>query len=238
MTKRVILAGLLAPAIFLCALACARAGETTVGVTLDATIDTHAEARSSSALPVVPVPIFSIEHREGRFALYLEGVPPIGPVGVDSGDATKLSMFDGSLRFAVTPQVWVGLGETIFNQKTYYPLDETQASRVVGARYSAGTRLWQSGAHRIDLEIHVSPSMRGTIITTIVCCSGALIYDVHDAERASLVDAQARWSLTRGKTVLSAGLRWINYAAVFAASGSIADQNRIVSPFIGWSTKL
>lgn len=237
--NRVICSALAVAALSLCAPVRASAGETTVGLTLNPTFGTHAEASGSETLPVVPVPLFSVGHREGRASIFLEGVPPIGPVPLSGGDATTLSVFDGAFRYAVSGRSWLGLGETIFNQKTVGAASaEIQASRVVGTRYEAGTTLWASGPQGIDLQLAVSPSMRGTIITTHRF--GPLLglsYDVHDPEQGSLLDAQARWSRTRGAVVLSAGLRWINYTAAYAATGSIADRNHILAPFVGVAVK-
>jgi hypothetical protein len=236
LNNRVVLAGLLVSAIFACALASARAGETTVGLTLNATIGTHTEADGSVALPVVPVPIFSIDHREGRFAVHLEGVPPIGPVGLSNGDATKLSLLDGAIRYAIAPHAWAGIGETIFNQRTEYPGDDAQSSRVVGGRYEIGATLWRSGGQRIEASIAASPSMHGAI-TDVFSFGPGLSVTSTGSERASLVDSQAAWSTTRGRSIFTAGLRWINYSARFP-DGSTADQNRILTPFVGWSTRL
>ncbi len=236
MNKRVVLAGLLAPAVFLCALASARAAETTIGLTLNATVGTHAEAGGSVRLPIVPVPMVTLDHREGRFALHLEGVPPIGPVALSNGDATKLSLLDGAVRYAIAPHAWAGIGETIFNQRTTYPGNETQASRVVGGRYELGATLWRSGGRQLDAQVTATPSMHGAITDVFTFSVGPPL-TATGSERASLVDAQAAWSATRGRSTLSAGIRWINYSARFG-DGSTADQNRILTPFVGWATRI
>ena len=224
------------PAVFLCALASARAGETTVGVTLNATVGTHTEADGTVRLPVVPVPMFTLDHRAGRFAIHLEGVPPIGPVPLSNGDATRLSLLDGAIRYKVAPNVWAGIGETIFNQRTSYPGNETQASRVVGGRYEVGATLWQSGGQRVEAQVTATPSMRGAI-TDVFSFSFGPPLTATGSERASLMDAQAAWSATRGRSTLSAGVRWINYSARFS-NGATADQNRILTPFVGWATRI
>jgi len=110
-------AALLVPAILACATTFTRAGETTIGVTLNGTIGTHSEAVGGSAtLPLIPVPIFRIEHREGRFSLFLEGLPPIGPIGYvnpapGTASGTKIGMLDGALRYALpSRRAWIGMG--------------------------------------------------------------------------------------------------------------------------------
>jgi hypothetical protein len=268
--KRVVLAGLLAPAIFACALASARAGETTVGLTLNATIGTHSEgANDTETLPLVPAPIFSIEHTQGRFSVFLEGLPPIGPVAFsDPGPAhatgTKLSLFDGALRYTLPgTRLWVGLGATLINQATSYhtvyvePIpgsytiteiyDRVDASRLAGARFEAGANLWTDGRQRVDVSVATSPRMH-----TLIRATGTENYSStnpnmppasyglseSDAETASLLDAQARWSFLRGRSTWTVGLRYINHAATFDYDGSEADRNRLVLPFVGWSTRL
>ena len=122
-----VLAALLAPAIVLCALAGARAGETTVGVTLNPTIGAHSEAPNDrQTLPVIPAPIFSLEYETGRFAFFVEGLPPIGPVAfsgtsLSHATGTKISLFDGAARYTLAgSRLWFGLGETVINQATTY----------------------------------------------------------------------------------------------------------------------
>jgi len=268
LNKRVVLAGLVAPAIFLCALASARAGETTIGVTLNATVGTHSEdPYSSQRLPLVAAPIFTIEHTQGPFSLFLEGLPPIGPVGFsDQGPgrsvATKLSMFDGSVRYDVPGgRVWAGIGETVLDQVTYYHRSETyvnpaytdiftqdqaDASRVVGARFEAGAIPWNRGGMRIDLSVAVSPRMHGrvtkTLTDTFTTTDPSLTPDSHTSsygffETASLVDGQARFSVTRSRSTWSAGLRYVNYNAI-DQYGYETDRNRLLLPFIGWATRI
>jgi len=224
---RVWSAALALAAVLACAQARAVAGETSAGLTLNATVGAHSEGRGAQSLPVVPVPVFWIEHREGKVALYLEGVPPIGPVALGGGDATKLSMLDGALRVDVAPRAWLGIGETIFDQQTTYANRETQSSRVVGARYEAGAIVWQAGSRRVDLQVDDSPTMRGRIVDAF-----PFGFSSTGGERASLVDAKATWSTTGPHRIFSAGLRWINYSAVFP-NGATADENRLLTPFVG-----
>jgi len=268
LNKRVVLAGLLAPAVFLCALASARAGETTIGVTLDATIGTHSEnPYSSQRLPLVPAPIFTIEHTQGRFSLFLEGLPPIGPVGFSNQGpgrsvATKLSMFDGSFRYVLPGgRVWAGVGETVLDQVTYYHRSETfvntpytdtltqdqaDASRVVGARFEGGINPWNRGGMRLDLSVAVSPRMHGRVTSTLAdvftTTDPSVTPDSHTSsygffETAALVDGQARFSMTRGRSTWSAGVRYVNYNAIYQY-GYETDRNRLLMPFVGWATRI
>ena len=57
------------------------------------------------------------------------------------------------------------------------------------------------------------------------------------AEQASLVDGQMRWSFTKGRSTWSLGIRYVNHVAKFD-SGSLADRNSLVLPFVGWATRL
>ncbi len=247
----------------------ARAGETTVGVTLDATIGVHTEPRDgTTTLPLLPIPFFSIEHREGRFSIFLEGVPPIGPVAIQQSASaqtvtTRISMFDGALRYALPgSRVWVGIGESVINQSTDYRYmfsepsggytvtilnDEVQTSRVVGARFEIGADLWHNAHQRLDVSVAASPHMHAMLVdqdlnsvtTTDPSQRGGFgTVTFEEPETASLVDAQARWSWTHGRSTLGAGLRYINHVSIFDNVHAVADRNRFLLPFLGWSTKL
>jgi len=273
--KRVVLPGLLAPAILLCALASARAGETTIGVTLNPTIGAHSEEPNDrQTLPVVPAPIFSLEYETGRFAFFLEGLPPIGPVAfngtsVSHATGTKISLFDGAARYAfANSRVWIGLGETVINQATTYRtvsyegsiivppdpvvypvtniLDRRDASRVVGARYEIGADLWKHGGQRLELSMAVSPTMHARLDRWFASTDVSDVpgwptphYEASQtvAEQASLVDGQVRWSLSRGRSIWSLGVRYVNHVAKFD-NGTLADRNTLILPFVGWAARI
>jgi hypothetical protein len=249
------------------ATATARAGETTIGLTLNAVIGAHSESGNlSSTVPLVPVPMFTIAHRQGRFSIALEGLPPIGPVAFSNpapgtASATKIGMLDGAFRYALPRgRTWIGLGETVINQTTVYApvtntfsvgtfvytntFTQTDISRVVGSRYEVGENLLSSGNRRLDLQIAVSPTMHarldqlGATHSSNTRPNSVLfisVLNLRTVETAALIDAQAAWSVKRGRSVLSVGLRYINYAAKFDTGGE-ADRDRLVLPFLGWST--
>jgi len=271
----VVLAGLLAPAVFLCALASARAGETTVGVTLNPTIGAHSEGPNDrQTLPIIPAPIFSLEYKTGRLAFFFEGLPPIGPVAFNGtslshATGTKISLFDGAARYALpNSRVWIGLGETVINQATTYRtisaggsviqppdptaypvtnvFDQRDVSRVVGARFEVGANLWKRAGQRLDILVAASPNMHARLdrwlsSTYVSNAPGWSTphseYSVTVAEQASLVDGQVRWSLTRGRSIWSLGLRYVNHIARFD-NGNLADRNSLVLPFVGWATRI
>ena len=176
----------------LCVLAGARAGETTIGITFDPTIGSHSEAANDrETLPIVPAPIFNLQYEQGPFALFLEGLPPIGPVafsgtGFSHATGTKMSLISGSLRYRFDrSRFWVGVGETIINQTTSYEVlasdgtttvpgdptaypvldlnDQRDSSRVVGTRYEIGATLWRKGSARLDVAVAASPSMHARL---------------------------------------------------------------------------
>ncbi len=124
--------------------------------------------------------------------------------------------------------------------------DDVQSSRVAGGRFEISANLWHNAHQRLDVAFATSPRMHATIqdndtstfMTNDPSSAGyPLVRTFSAPETASLVDAQARWLWTRGRSAVSAGLRDINPVSKFDNFSVVADRNRFLLPFLGWSTK-
>jgi hypothetical protein len=241
------------PALLLAALfsvAPALADSPTVGVSLNLTSGRQQQSSSNStALPAVPVPMFTANIPIKRFSIFAEGVPPIGPVSYGDGrgstQATKLSYMAMEGRWQVPDdRLTLGLGTALVNQATYYsrftPISE-QSSRVAGFRFSAQAQLEHTVKAQTRLTAAFSPSMHGIQHSYLrypaIICSPRMGYcrivkDHDDAELASLVDLQASRVQRFGRYGLRYGLRYINYSAKYP-SGLAADRERLLMPFVG-----
>src|SRR5439155_18062014 len=121
-----------------------------------------------------------------QFEIELQGIPPIGPIGYDSGigsvsRTTRFSYLLGMLRYHIPHSRFsIGAGETLYNQETVYrqtfqfsfgpgagtttdTRTESDRSRVAGARYELGYAVPFSAIQRLTATIAVTPSMHATI---------------------------------------------------------------------------
>ncbi len=110
-------------------------------VTLNFIDGKHDTGTSIDRLDFVPLPLAECDARERRTALHLEALPPLrfGYGGASGGrQQTQLSIINASLRESIGGGAFIGIGQTVYNQRTSYPPNEasgvaTQASRVTGA---------------------------------------------------------------------------------------------------------
>lgn len=255
MQKRVLLS--LIAALLYASPSFAFADAPSAGVDLNLVIGHQKQSsQTSTTLPNVPVPMFSLRIPVKRFAIFAEGVPPIGPVTYGEGggntQATKISYMLGEAQYRLPgDRFTVGIGTTLVNQATYYNrpymMVNEQSSRVAGLRVSLGARLENSLNASTDLSIGLSPSMHGLQYSRFthpfaLChmpgsmllppprCT--LVHGVNDAEYASLVDLRATRGQRFGRLTLRYGLRYINYSARFP-NGWAADRERLIMPFAG-----
>lgn len=240
----------------------ALADRPSIGVDLNLVLGRQKQSsQNTTSLPTVPVPMFSIRVPVKRFAVFAEGVPPIGPVsyrdGGGSTQATKISYMLAEARYRLPGDRFaVGLGTTLVNQATYYnrpyAFINEQSSRVAGLRFAFLAKLENRIAATTELSVGVSPSMHGLQYSRfahpLTACRpfggfGAgvgpciVIRGVNDAEYASLVDVRATRGQRFGRYTLRYGMRYINYSARFP-NGSAADRERLVMPFVGLEVPL
>lgn len=220
--------------------ALARADQTTVGTSVNATSGAHVESQGTQAVPFIPLPMLEIDHVHGRVHLHAEGVPPIGPVALGQGgpfglvQEPRLSYINAEAFYTFAgSRDEFGVGETILNQRTFYPPSPlVQASRVVGMRYSARAELYEIPGERLDANLAVNPSLHGIQYSMVPNLT------VADAERGSMVDASLRWTMPHDRYSFAYGIRYIDYSARYTATGALADRNHFLMPFIAFDWNL
>ena len=154
--------------------------QTTAGIDLDLSNGQHAESNVRYNFPLVPLPMLHFTARVKNFAIHLEAVPPLGPIGYGTASgyapqATRLSYLVGTLRYYATgSRYFFGVGSTVLNQRTttsqsrqsYFNLytvndsnDTAQLSRVTGSLYEAGyaVKLPKSA---VEVIVGINPKLR------------------------------------------------------------------------------
>lgn len=226
----------------------ARADGPTFGITLSASIGTHAEAHTRQRIPTVPFPVFDVRVPLHRFEIDAEGVPPIGPVGYNSHSAyairgTKLSYLMGEVRYRFPKTRWsAGIGEMLYNQETVYDATRfgstdtlVDTSRVGGARYELGYEAFHTPVRSLAFSAAVAPAMHATVyeVQTVVSGPFRMSFGEQGPETGSQVEAQALYGIKARAMTWTAGLRYVNYIAHFDFSGQLSDRNSLLLPFVG-----
>ncbi len=117
---------------------------------------------------------------------------------------------------------WIGIGETIVNQRTPLPnLSQVVSSRLAGARYEALYRSSLQHSRFIEIAFGAAPHMTG---------SDTYVYSiphqpVDKPEIAAEEDALLALGIDHGGWELLAGLRSINFSARYALTGEAGDRN-------------
>lgn len=234
--------------------ACARAGETTVGIAITGTHGTHRESGGAATAPLVPAPVVALSHRFKRFEFQAEGLPPVGPIPVSNNglgmQSIALSYVDGTVRYWNSSQTFaVGLGETLYNQRSkfldvqtpYVQEHSTNFSRVAGARYEVAARVPLAGRNLVQAQFALNPAMHGRFIFQVderwLSNHGWRENDFTQPpqwERGSQVDADVRVTHSFGTFAVSYGLRYLNYTAKFTTRpvDRFADSNSFLMPYI------
>jgi len=163
-----------------------------------------------------------------RIRLHFEGVPVVGVPQRPSahyGQATpSVGIIDAAVRVTLDShdRLFFGIGGDVINQRTPLPnLDQVVSSRLTGVRYEVGYR--QPVGHRqfVEALVGVVPALYGSDVYVY-----SLPYpNVVEAERASEVDEQLTYGLSYAHTELLFGVRGINFASHFIATGAAADRN-------------
>jgi len=171
-----------------------------------------------------------------RFNVNLEGIPVVSIPGtrpsVAYGQATpKLGIFNAQAQYALDAagSLWVGLGETVYNQRTPLPaIGQSVSSRLAGVRYALRYFHPTRNDHAIEAFIGVTPTLSGSDVYEFLDGSPPAI----KPERASEVDAQLALSYRHRSTEWLFGIRDLNFAAKFVNTGEAADRNVGIGPFI------
>ncbi len=220
----------------------------TAGVTITVLDGEHATASGVEHLAFVPLPLFDLDARRLRTSLHLEALPPLtfgyGPTG--SMQQTQLSLINVAVRQSVGGGAFAGIGQTVYNQRTTYPVQTAgiisrQASRVTGLRFEAGVARRIGHHTALEYVFAVNPAMRGLERTTL---RTALPFpDLLDAERAVQVDTALRFATPLGRGTLVYGLRYLNYASRYdrpglPVDGAQIDRNAGLMPLAGYRVRM
>ena len=243
--------------------AAARAGDRpSIGLTLNASLGTHEEASGRQRVPLVPVPMLDLRVPIQRFEIEIQGIPPIGPVGYDSGISavsrtTRFSYLLGMVRYRFPNSHFsIGAGETLYNQETVYrqtnqfsfgppgagtttteTRTESDRSRPAGARYELGYSVPLSATRGLTATIAITPTMHATIYEDLRFETSPgpppSALSESAAENGSQVDGQVYYTVHARALDWLFGVRYINYVAHFESNGLLSDRNTIVLPFAG-----
>jgi hypothetical protein len=225
--------------------------QTVVGIALTGTHGTHREATGTATAPFIPAPILDVSHRMGQLEINAEGLPPIGPIGIaNNGLGMKdvaLTYADAALRYwNARGTLALGIGETLYNQRTnvlveqnaFLTQNDTDMSRVVGARYEIVGRIRTNAADYVELLASANPSMHGrfSVSRQTIFSDGARYQftTVPLWETATQVDLGARFVHPFGPYAVSYGVRYLNYTASYSGRPwePFADANRLLMPYI------
>lgn len=172
-----------------------------------------------------------------RLRLHLEGVPVVSVPQAPSahyGQATPaVGIVDGALRFALDPQgrFFAGVGADVINQHTPLPnLDQEVASRLSGIRYELGYDAPIGDRHFVEGLVGAVPSLWGKDIYTY----SVPVPSYGEDERASEVDYSLAYGISYSHAEWLFGLRAINFAAHFTATGAAADRNAGFGLLVEW----
>jgi hypothetical protein len=223
-----------------------------IGVTSSLTLNfldgKHDTGTGIDRLHFVPLPLADLDARYRRTTLHLEGLPAL-TFGYGSGPGarqyTRLSIINVTLRESFTGGTFAGIGQTIYNQRTFYPSDESngvasQGSRVTGARFEPGFIGPAFRTTRVEYVFAVNPAMHGLERTALR--APARSPEVLNAEYAVQVDTSLRFVSALPHGDLLYGLRYLNYASRFDLRGTpvdglLADRNVGLMPLIGYRVR-
>jgi hypothetical protein len=187
-------------------------------------------------------PLLELHVGGPRFAVHLEGIPVVSIPGVRPsvayGQATPaIGIFNGDAEYAIAArgQLWLGFGETIYNQRTPLPAQAQEvSSRLAGARYTLRFKHPFGTAHFLEAFVGAAPYLTGSDVYAYL--DGAP--DSIRPERASEVDASLEFGYTRNRSQWLIGIRSLNFTAMYPLTGEAADRNVGIGPLIEWRTKI
>lgn len=186
-------------------------------------------------------PLLQVHLGGKHLALHLEGLPVLSIPGVQPsatyGQATpKLGIFNGDVEYALgNTGAWIGLGETIYNQRTPLPAQAQEvSSRLAGVRYVAHYRHVFGTRHFLEALVGTAPYLSGSDVYAFLDGSPNVI----KPERASEVDASLEWGYSYRRSQWLIGLRTLNFSAMYPATGEAADRNVGFGPMIEYRLTL
>jgi hypothetical protein len=212
-----------------------------IGVQGLALVGVHRDV-SGSQYGVGAGPLLELQVGGSRFAFHLEGIPVVSIPGTRPstayGQATPaLGIFNGQAEYAVDRrgEIWLGLGETVYNQRTPLPAQaQTVSSRLAGARYTLRLHHTFGESHFLEAFVGTAPYLTGSDVYAFL--DGAP--DAIKPERASEVDASLTFGYTHRRSQWLIGLRTLNFTARYPLTGEAADRNVGFGPILEWRTRL
>jgi hypothetical protein len=225
---------------FACALTTtgARAGQTTVDLTVGPLIGTHAEDGSRDSVASEPVPILQLSHRESFAELFVEGLPvapSIASTATGQSISTQLTFENILLRgYAFHDRLSLGVGETIYNQSsTYQPGGAIDASRVVGGRFEIAGQPLANRNLRVAFDL--VPVLHGLVFPSFPNEP----FERFDpaVERGTQTEFDIGYRLNRGTAQFAYGVRYINYVSFFTRTGELSDRNAGVLPYVSYGVR-
>jgi hypothetical protein len=199
-------------------------------------VGTHTDvAGKQSGLAAGAILQLGVQH--GRTALHFEGIPPVSlpqkPSAFYGAATPQLSLLNAAVRFAADPRahLWVGLGETVINQRTPLPnLSQVVTSRLAGVRYELTYRAPLSRARFMEVTVGGAPHLTG---------SDHYVYSIpHPAvdkpEVAAELDAMIAYGVQHRNSELLFGLRTINFSARYVLTGQAGDRNNGAGAVVEW----
>lgn len=221
---------------------CGSASDTAAGVSLALGHVIHRETDGTIEIPIAPIPVINVSQRLGRLQLAAEGLPPLGPIPVNSNGLGvhdfALSYADATLRYWNGPHTFaVGIGESLYTQRTNFAVlqnfsmraNDTSNSRVVGSEFEIIARMHANAQDVYEMRLAVNPKMHGRFSYT----SPNKITSP-SSETASEVDIAVRYVHQMKALSVSYGMRYLNYTAGFnqKSSLSFADTNSLLMPYV------
>lgn len=169
--------------------------------------------------------------RSGPVEFTFEGIPGIQAHSsntVGNAGFPSVSIMQFGLRGYVTPKVFVGIGEAVYNQETPFTTPreiEYTDSRVVGAMYTAGFNVPIHAHSFVTGWVDVMPHLNGVISYRQTPHKDPFGEYASNFESQFAVGRHAhRWDYL-------AGLRGFNFAANFD-DGNAADRNVAYGVFV------
>jgi hypothetical protein len=208
-----------------------------VGIQGLALIGVHRDA-AGSQYGIGGGPLLQVHVGGPRVQLHLEGIPVISIPGVRPseryGQATPaLGIFNGQAEAAFdrAGYAFVGVGETIYNQRTPLPaLGQTVSSRLAGVRYTMRYRRPLGARHFVDAFFGTAPTLTGADVYEFLSHATPVI----KPERASEIDASLEWGYRYRHSEWLIGARTLNFTARYPLTGEAADRNVGIGPIIEW----
>ncbi|HUY11323.1 MAG TPA: hypothetical protein VMV73_03580 [Candidatus Dormibacteraeota bacterium] len=236
----------------LASLQAASASTTQVGLSTILVTGQHRESSATATLSA-PAPVLWISHRSGRFTLFAEATASLGSdtvLGNKLGlTSVQLSYMNALVRYHLTPNTSVGLGESVYNQQSDYTrgtyrgasFGEIDTSRVVGVRYQVRELIYRTAHSKIVARFAFNPHLWAHLDIRNTDGDG----DGGDGrfgeggfmlpEHGSQIDAALESSTRNRRFTFTYGVRYVNLVMLFPY-GELADQNSFVIPFVGLST--